>query len=72
LSEPYHEKSGSILGNLAVFVSESGHVAAFDLHTGDLVFFERYPRVAFWGSAAADGRLLVSATDGNLWVFEGT
>jgi outer membrane protein assembly factor BamB len=67
----YDQKSGSILGQLVVFVSESGHIAAFDLQTGDLVSLEHHKDIAFWGSAVADGRLLVSATDGNLWVFEG-
>jgi hypothetical protein len=66
----YREKRGSILGDLVVFVSESGHVAAFDLRTGDLVYAKEHKRVAFWGTAVADGRVLASGTDGNLWVYE--
>jgi hypothetical protein len=66
----YREKSGSLLGNLAVFASESGHVAAFHLQTGDLVYTKHHERVGFWGTAVADGRLLAVATDGNLWIYE--
>jgi hypothetical protein len=70
LESMYREKPGSILGDLVVFVSESGHVAAFDLRTGDLVSVQQHKRVAFWGTAVADGRVLASGTDGNLWVYE--
>ena len=34
----FRVKRGSIMGDLAIFVSESGHVAAFRLGNGDLVF----------------------------------
>lgn len=71
LQSMYHVKRGSIIGNLVVFVSESGHVAAFDIKSGDLAFLEHHRNVEFWGTAVADGRLLVSASDGNLWVYEG-
>jgi hypothetical protein len=66
----FHEKSGSILGDLVVFVSESGHVVAFDLQNGDLRFNKQHKKVAFWGTAVADGRVLASGTDGNIWVYE--
>lgn len=69
LQSMYHVKPGSIVGTLVVFVSESGHVAAFDIKNGDLVFLEHHRNVEFWGTAVADGRLLVSASDGNLWVY---
>lgn len=66
----YHVKRGSILGDLVVFVSESGHVAVFDLKDGSLISLEHHKRLVFWGTAVADGRLLVSGADGKLWVYE--
>jgi hypothetical protein len=69
LSGVFREKRGSILGELAVFTSESTHLAAFDLRTGDLVYVKHHERVGFWGTAVADGRLLAAGTDGNLWVY---
>lgn len=63
-------KRGSILGDLVIFVSESGHVAAFRWNNGGLVFLEQHKRVPFWGTAVSDGRLLVSGSDGRLWVYE--
>lgn len=66
----YDVKRGSLIGGLVVFVGQSGHVAGFDVTSGELVFLEHHPNVEFWGSAVADGRLLVSGTDGNLWVYE--
>jgi hypothetical protein len=65
-----YEKRGSILGDLVVFVSESGHVVAFDLQNGDLRFNKQHKKVAFWGTAVADGRVIASGTDRNLWVYE--
>jgi PQQ-like domain len=70
LSGMFREKQGSILGDLIVFTSESTHLAAFDLRTGDLVYVKHDERVGFWGTAVADGRLLAAGTDGNLWVYE--
>jgi hypothetical protein len=72
LSEMFREKRGSILGDLVVFTSESTHLAAFDLRTGDLVYVKKHNNVGFWGTAVADGRLLAAGTDGNLWVYEAT
>ncbi len=66
----YHVKRGSIISDQVAFVSESGHVAVFDLKDGDLVLLEHHERLAFWGTAVADGRLLVSGSDGKLWVYE--
>ena len=71
LQEMYRAKRGSIIGSQVVFVSESGHVAGFHIESGDLVFLEHHRGVEFWGSAVADGQLLVSGSDGNLWVYEG-
>jgi outer membrane protein assembly factor BamB len=67
----YHVKRGAIIGGLVVFVSESGHVAGFTVDSGELAFLEHHANVEFWGSAVADDRLLVSGSDGNLWVYEG-
>jgi len=65
-----HERKGSILGGRVVFTSESGHVAMFDIDSGLLLWREEH-KVTFWGSVEADNRLLVPASDGKLWVFEG-
>jgi hypothetical protein len=70
LSEMFQEWPGSVLGDLAIFPSQSTHLAALDLRTGDLVYVKQHKRVAFWGTAVADGRLLAAGTDGNLWVYE--
>lgn len=69
-SKMFHKKRGSVLGDLVIFGSESSHLAAFDLRTGDLVYSKKHKGVAFWATAVADGRLLAAGTDGNLWVFE--
>lgn len=66
----FRERRGSIVGGLVVFGSESTHLAAFDLGTGDLVFVKKHKTVGFWGSAVADGRLLAAGTDGKLWVYK--
>lgn len=65
----YYLRRGSVLGGKVCFVSESGHLAVFDLATGELLQVEEY-KMAFEGSVAVDGRLLVTARDGCLWVFE--
>lgn len=70
LSEMFRERPGAILGDWAVFTSESTHLAAFDLRTGDLVCVRHDKRVGLLGTAVADGRLLAAGTDGNLWIYE--
>jgi hypothetical protein len=50
---------------------QSGHLAVFDLQDGRLTGFHKY-REPLGGVAEADGRLLATAGDGNLLVFEET
>jgi PQQ-like domain len=69
LSVMFHARPGSLWSEEAVaFVSESGHVALLSLVNGDLLWSQKYD-VPFLASVVADGRLLVSGGDGNLWVF---
>ena len=70
LSGLYRESPGAVGGDLVAYSSESGHVVVFDRNDGDLVLRQRHEHVAFWGTAVADGRVLVSGSDGNLWVYE--
>jgi hypothetical protein len=66
----FRESAGAVGGDLVAFSSESGHVVVFDRNDGDLVLYQRHDQVAFWGTAVADGRVLVSGSDGKLWVYE--
>jgi hypothetical protein len=69
LARMWNERSGVILDDMVVFVSESGHVAAFDIYNGDLLFLESY-NVAFSFLTALDAdRLVATANDGHLWIF---
>ncbi len=60
----------SFRGQLA-YAMQSGHLAVFDLQDGRLTGFHKY-REPLGGVAEADGRLLATAGDGNLLVFEET
>jgi outer membrane protein assembly factor BamB len=61
---------GSIFGGGVVFAG--GDVALFDLDSGLLLWQGDYKSAGFFGCAVADERVLVPASDGKLWVFEGT
>ena len=61
---------GACYGNRVAFVSESGHIALLDVKDGTLLWSEQYA-VKFYDSAVADDELLVTASDGRLWVFSG-
>lgn len=65
-----HARPGSLVSE-DVFgtVTEEGQVMLFDMHTAELLSWAQH-RVSFQGTAAADGRFLVVASDGKLWVYE--
>jgi outer membrane protein assembly factor BamB len=60
----------SIFGGRVVYAGQD--VALFDLDSGLLLWRGDYKGVTFSGSAVADERVLAPASDGKLWVFEGT
>jgi outer membrane protein assembly factor BamB len=65
----FYPKPGTFYAGRMAIAHESGDLAVFDLATGLLVWHEKL-KVSLWGTAEADGRLLVTAGDGNLLVFE--
>ena len=65
----YRARPGTVYGETIAFANESGHLAVFDLRDGSLVWLHKY-KAPLWGTAEADGRLLVSTGDGKLLVFE--
>lgn len=67
----FHQQKGSLFADRVVFTSESGHVLMFDLESGILLWHDQFAS-SFQGSVVVDDRLLVPASDGKLWVFEGT
>jgi len=67
-----HQQTGSMWGaSRVVFTSESGHIAAFDLESGELIALER-TNSTLWGSTIVDNRLLVPSAMGELLVYEMT
>lgn len=64
----YRARPGTIFGETIAFANESGLLAVFNLWNGSLVWSYKH-RAPLWGTAEADGRLLVSTGDGNLLVF---
>jgi outer membrane protein assembly factor BamB len=62
-------RPGTVYGETIAFANESGLVAIFDRRDGNLVETHEY-KAPLWGTAEADGRLLVSTGDGKLLVFE--
>jgi outer membrane protein assembly factor BamB len=68
LREAYRARPGTVFGGTIAFANESGHLAVFNLWNGSLVWSYKY-KAPLWGTAEADGRLLVSTGDGKLLVF---
>lgn len=64
-----HPKAGTAFGGKIAMPAESGHLMVFDAADGRLVSLRKY-EAPLWLTAEADGRLLVTARDGNLLVFE--
>lgn len=67
-----HPQQGSVFRDRVVFTSEEGGVGLFDLGSGTPLWHENYARIHFSGSKVVDDRLMVPASDGTVWVFEGT
>jgi len=65
---PYGAATGAGWGDFVVFAMQSGHVAAFERATGDLVFVRRF-RTSLWDPIVVDGRVIVPTSDGQLLVF---
>jgi len=65
----YYAKNTTIEQGKLALGFESGHLVVFDLATGLLVWSQDLKK-SIWGTAEADGRLLATAADGNLLVFE--
>ena len=62
-------RPGTVYGETIAYANEQGLVAIFDRRDGSLVEIHKY-KAPLWGTAEADGRLLVSTGDGKLLVFE--
>jgi outer membrane protein assembly factor BamB len=69
LAGAFYPKAGTIHAGKMAVAHESGHLGVFDLADGRLVWHYK-SRWPLWGTAEADGRLLVTCGDGNLLVFE--
>jgi outer membrane protein assembly factor BamB len=69
LKSMFHVRGRVVMNRLAIFVTDSGHLAGLDIDNGELAWYEHHSGISFRGVGLDGDRLFVMASDGHLWIY---